>query len=275
MDLSSIKLPSLRKTNERTGSERVTVFVYAPARWGKTNLSRSVANPLILATELGDTMGLQTLSDLEIPWIPIDSLEMLFAVAAVLRSGEYQGYKPSTLVLDSYTHVGELLLDKIISLKRWDDIWSPAVSKDPRSAYPYVAEKGRQVIKVLMDLPFDLLILCREGVQEVPQEKGPPIQFFSPELPGQKLPREVPGWPDATLHGIWQGGQRVLVTKTLERSVAGFRLPPTVPVPVLIKPNIGAVIRLVRGEKEALHELTLDSNAPSKPVQPTLQGVKK
>lgn len=255
------ELPELRWT-DRNPNKWATVLIYAQARWGKTDLFRTCPTPIVLATEIGNTKGLQTLADMHIPFIPIRSADMLTVVLTELNrvkgQVQYKGEGPfMTVGVDSLTGLGELWYERSLDIRGWEMAWDgtgQTGSKDPRNAYPYVAEKGRQHMKLLMALEANLLCLCREGIQEEGQGKER-IVFSAPELPGQKLPRELPGWPDATLYGVWVNRKRVLRTQTLGKTVAGFRVPRSFEVPFEIGIDMEAVFRLTRGDKTALDKL--------------------
>jgi len=258
------KLPELRRTSDNR-NEYAAVLLYAPARWGKTNIIRTCPKPIVLATELGRTRGLQTLMDIDVPFIEcpdIDTLHMAVAeLGRVPNKVQYQGEEFMTVVLDSLSATGELWLEGAKQIHGWDMIWDAGdgprgiARKDPRQAYPYVAEKGRQTAKIIMALPANTLFIAREQVVEEGQGKEK-ITFWAPELPGQKLPRELPGWPDATLRGVWQNGKRKVCTVTIARTVAGFRVPPKFNVPQYLNPDMGAIFQLTTGKKEALEILT-------------------
>ena len=102
------RLPPVVKTSERK-TEWVKVFVYGGARTGKTNLLRELYKAgyeiLILATELGDTKGLQTVSDLPIDSVECDSYDTLEAVAKhlVANKGKYANKQYNLVYLDSLT----------------------------------------------------------------------------------------------------------------------------------------------------------------------------
>jgi hypothetical protein len=249
---------------------RAKVLLYAPARWGKTTLIRTCPKPLVLATEIGDTKGLQSLKDDDIPFIEIEDIDTLHAVVAELgrKSGkvEYAGETFETIVLDSLSATGELWLDEAKAIHGWDMVWDAGdgpkgvARKDPRQAYPYVAEKGRQTAKIIMGLDAHCLFLAREAVIEEGQGKEK-IVFWAPELPGQKLPRELPGWPDATLRGVIQNGKRMICTTTIARTVAGFRVPLNFSVPTYIGTNMTEVFKLTMGDKSALQALVAQRKA--------------
>lgn len=254
-----------------------TIFVYAIAGAGKTNLFRTIKHldPLVVATEDGNTKGMSTLGDLHLAAILIDKLDQLVQMtselAAKAKPGElyYQGHGPfRALGLDSLTGVGPMLEEESIKMKGWTSIWgdvSTGQKKDPRTAYPYIAEKGRKVVRALMSLPVPLLMTCREQVV-TEGEGASAISYAAPELPGQKLPRELPGWPEATLRLRMLNGQRVCVTENEGNVVARVRLKEGMRVDKYIRPDMGALIRLLNGEESALKELSL--SAPQAPVVP-------
>lgn len=257
-----------------------SIFAYGIAGSGKSNALRTVKhlNPLALATEDGQTKGMSTLGDLKIAAILIDKLDQLIAVTAELaskaRPGEvyYRGKGPFGLVcLDSATGVGPMLEQASMDVKGWTAIW--AVKKgdghDPRSAYPYINERGRQVVRKLMALPVPLIITCREQI--ITEGEGQNAKSYpAPELPGQKLPRELPGWPEATVRFRMLNGQRVLQTENEGDIVARIRLREGLRTPKFIKPDFGALIRLLQGDESALKELSLP---PPPGVQKTPQQI--
>jgi hypothetical protein len=262
-------LPSLFFTDEMP-RPYPTIFCYAIAGAGKTNMLRTVKhlNPLVLATEDGQTKGMSTLSDLHIPAMLIDTLDQLVAATTELASRAKPGelYYPGPdgtmagpfglLGVDSLTGVGPMLEDGAKKIKGWDMIWDAHAGggKDPRTAYPYIAEKGRQVVRKLMSLPIPLVLLCRE--QMITEGEGQNTKSYpAPELPGTKLPRELPGWPEATVRLRMLNGQRVLQTENEGDVVARVRLREGLRLPKYCKPDLGALLRLLQGDVSALAEL--------------------
>lgn len=273
-------LPAIFFTDEMP-RQYPTIFMYAIAGAGKTNALRTIKhlNPLIVATEDGQTKGMSTLADLRLMAILIDNLEQLVAMtselAAKAKPGElyYQRHGPFyALGLDSMTGVGPMLEDAVKKLKGWEMIWDAVKggSKDPRSAYPYIAEKGRQVVRKLMALPVPLVLTCRE---QLVTEGEPPNQksYPAPELPGQKLPRELPGWPEATIRLRMINGQRVFQTENEGDVVARVRLREGMRCPKYTRPDLGALLRLLQGDASALKDLELpkleDKKVPLTPQQ--------
>lgn len=258
--VGAFKLPPLRRTIANP-NKWATVLIYAPARWGKTNLARTCPKPLVLATELGNTRGLQTLADIDVPFIEITGVDMLTLVLTELNKVpdkvQYLGEVFETVIMDSLSGLGDLWYEEALKIQGWTMAWdkgSNEKGKDPRRPYAYVAEKGRQHMKLMMALEANLLCYARESIQEEGEGRDK-VSFNAPELPGQKLPRELPGWPDASLHGVTVNGRRVLRTKNVGKTVSGFRVPPSFEVPFEIKPDMEALFRLTRGDKSALEKL--------------------
>ena len=140
-------------------------------------------------------------------------------------------------------------LDRYQEIKGWDDLHGPnQTGRDPRGAYGFLAEKGRQLYKELFECHGHLYIIAREGMFE--DDAG--AKFYAPELPGQKLPREVPGWPDATIRLRVIAGVHTMLTKGEGGSPARFRLPESFdPLPSRCNPDIAALIRCMMGDLSA------------------------
>lgn len=258
------RLPSLQNTKGLT-SKFATFLIYGSARCGKTTLAQTAEDPLILATELGDTKGLQSLRDLSIPYLPIESAEEFNIVVAELsrnrEAAEYEGQTFKTVIVDSYTGVAALWMEAGTEAMFGDAdamLWDKQKGKDPRNVYAYFAEKGRKETSALFEVRAHVVMLCREGL--VTEGEGrDQINYAVPELPGQKLSRELPGWPDFTFRMRFVNGQRVFVTTTEDRAVAGPRLPGSLHLPKYIVPNIALCTRVMNGDTEALRALSLSA----------------
>ena len=254
-------LPKLFRTDELSASY-ATVLGFGPAGAGKTYSIRSCPKPLILATELGETKGFLSLQDMHLPYLVINSHDDLVAVVAELTNPStdapcsYEGEAFETIVLDSITQLGEIYLETFMRLKGWTDLHGvDARGKDPRQAYGYLSEKGRQAYKLLFSIRAHLYIIAREGLLQVGD--GREATFFPvPELPGQRLPRELPGWPDASVRLARKSGKHVLLTTGEEGAPCRVRKPEGAPkLPSRCTQNIGALMRYMCGEHAAVNEL--------------------
>lgn len=269
-------LPAIFFTNELP-RPYPAILNYAIAGMGKTNCVRTLADdysPLVIATENGNTKGMSTLADLKLPVFMLNNLEELVAVttelAAKAKPGVglfYGGHGPFTAIaVDSLTGIGKFLEDKSRAMLKVDTIWGGEL-KDPRRAYPYIGEKGRQVVDKLMSLPVPLLLLCREGLMNE-GEGDAQVTFAAPELPGQKLPRELPGWPEATVRMKMVNGHRVCVTQNEGLVIARVRLPEGKRLPKYIKPHMGALMKfLIDPNDEASYKRLMIDTAVAKTPQ--------
>lgn len=256
------RLPPLSRTSQLQAAVG-TVLGYGPGGAGKTfsikKLKEHGMNPVVLTTELGITHGLLTLQSEDIPYISVQThAEMMEVIAAMKKKPgkvEYQQTEFGAVVLDSITQWGEFPLEAFAALKGWGDLSTPAEKKDPRQAYGYLAEKGRQLYKELFGLHGHLYIIAREGLFGDGTADNP--FFNAPELPGQKLPRELPGWPDATVRLRIVAGQHIMVTKGEGFTPARVRLPSDYPaLPLRCKPDIGALIKFMCGDRSMIDLLT-------------------
>lgn len=268
------RLPGLQNTKGLT-AKFATFLIYGGARVGKTSLALSAEDPLILATELGDTKGLQSLRDNSIPYIPIENAdEFNIVVTELSRNREaatYEGQTFKTIITDSYTALGALWMAAGTEIMFGDAdvmLWDKAKGKDPRNVYAYLAEKGRKETTNLFEVRAHIVMLCREGLVTEGEGKDQ-FNYAVPELPGLKLSRELPGWPDFTFRMRFVNRQRVFVTSTEDRAVAGPRLPSSLHLPQYIKPNIALCTRVMLGDLDALRALSLSPEAASPQVRRT------
>lgn len=254
------KLPQLFRTSQLKASFG-TVLGYGPAGAGKTRSIRTLVdhglNPVILACELGETHGFLSIQSSDLAYIPVKTHEDVINVIRAMKRKpgkvEYDQTEFGAVVLDSITQWGEFPLDRYMQLKGWKDLHDSAAGKDPRGAYGYLAEKGRQLYKELFELHAHLYIIAREGLFG----GGDEALFAAPELPGQKLPRELPGWPDATVRLRVIAGKHCMVTQGEGGSPARVRYPENVPrLPARCVPDIGALIRFMCGDSTMLEKLT-------------------
>jgi len=252
-------LPKLFRT-DMLKATFATVLAYGPGGAGKTYSIRTLKdgrkNPIVIACELGETHGLLSLQSDGVPFVVVQNHAELIEVVREMKKKpgkiEYEQEEFGSVVLDSLTQWGEFPLERYAELKGWEDLATPAAHKDPRMAYGFLAEKGRQLYKEMFSLHGHLYIIAREGLFG---GEGEP-QFAAPELPGQKLPREVPGWPDATVRLRVVSGKHVMVTQGEGGSPARVRLPADYArLPLRCNPNISALMDYMCGDRNALRLL--------------------
>jgi hypothetical protein len=266
----TIQLPTLGRTSALR-AEFATILLYGGARVGKTYAIKSLKSlkPLILATEMGDTQGLQTLRDLDLPYLSIRDWEVMEIVLAELNripsKCQFQGEEFGCVAVDSLTMCGGQWLDLALRKLGRKEIGMAEKGWDPRRPYMYVAEKGRQAMKNFMSLRAHLVCIAREGVHEE-GEGDDKVSYPCIELPGAKLYKELPGWPDATIRMRLVNNVRVFVTQEERQAVAGVRTP--FALPRYIKPDLSLLIKCMLGDESVLKEM--DAKPPSEAKVVTL-----
>jgi hypothetical protein len=268
-------LPKLRRTNEYTKVQYATILYYGIARMGKTHILRSLAasglKPLIIATEPGKSKGLGTLAQANMAVVPCDDWDTTDGVIAELTRVpgicQYDGEEFDTIVIDSLSYMGELWFQAALKILGWKEIGLPSSGsgRDGRRPYIYIAEKGRQtVLRFINDVPANIICVCREGTMNDKTEAGDDEIVPAPEFPGQQLARELPGLLDASLRMRKQNGKTVFCTQNEYKAVSGIRIDLGVPIPKYIKPDLPALIRLMKGDITAIDQLTLDPISPKR-----------
>jgi len=256
-----VPLPKMFRSKD-VRAAYASVLLYSMPRWGKTNAIRTLVEqgfrPGILSTDQGDSRGLQTISDLDVPVIPVDNWDEAQLVFAELHRKrthvEYQGELIDVLVNDSLSGFGSIWMQQGLDAMGWDEVGVAHPGHDPRRIYAYIPEKGRQTMKALQSLPCHLILLARETLAEEGEGQSK-VQYLVPELPGAKLPRELPGWLDAVVFGKILNGQRVMMTEAEGKLVAGIRAPESRRFAKYCKPNYGLLIKAMMGDDDALAAL--------------------
>lgn len=276
----NVKLPKAESTKDQR-SKYATILFYANARFGKTNTVRTIVaagfKPLILATEIGESAGLDTIADLDVPVVKIKNWEEALLVFAELKrrankeagTVQYQDHVVNFLVNDSLTGFGDIWKEKGLRVLGWDEIGVPSPGHDTRNIFGYMPEKGHQTMKALMDLPCHLCCFCREGLMEDSTTK---LAYPVPELPGQKLNRTLPGWPDATIYGKFLNKDRVILTESEGKVIAGIRMPEGRRFPKFIKPDIGKIALAMKAPDLATFQKLAGELTYTPPAKPSTPG---
>src|SRR5690606_18348405 len=186
----------------------------------------------------------------------------------------YQGYEFDVLVNDSLSGFGDIWMAKGLEVLGWDEVGVAGPGHDPRRIYAYIPEKGRQTAKALMSVKAHLILLCRETLMEEGEGKTR-ITYPAPELPGSKLPRELPGWLDGVVFGKIQGiganAKRLFLTEAEGKTIAGIRAPEGRRLPKLIPADYGLLIKYMMGDDDAYR--ALGGTPPPKKLQKETVGL--
>lgn len=203
---------NLKRTSDVT-SNGVKTLVYGPSGSGKTTLIKTLPKPLILSAE----GGLMSLSDTDIPYIEIDSMQTLRdAFQYVKESDEFL-----SVALDSLSEIAEVVLHV-----------EKENAKDPRAAYGALQDTMSEMIRAFRDIPGKNVLFTAK-MEKVQDENG--RIMYGPSMPGNKLAQNLPYFFDMVFamraekdqDGVMQ---RALMTETdglwtaKSRSVEGRKL---------------------------------------------------
>lgn len=149
------------------------MLVYGASGSGKTTLIKTLPNPVILSAE----SGLLSLSDMDLPYIEIKTIEDLYeAYQWVTESEEAKGF--NSVALDSISEIAEVVLSA-----------EKKIAKDPRQAYGATQEKLTDLIRAFRDLPGKNVYMTAK-LEKTTDEQGRLLYY--PSMPGNKLGQALP-----------------------------------------------------------------------------------
>lgn len=169
---------NLKNTSD-VHSNGVKVLVYGHAGVGKTTLSTTMPNPVIISAE----GGLLSIKDSNIPYIEVANMSDLKETYAWLTSDE--GKKFDSVILDSLSEIGEVVL-----------IHEKTQTKDGRAAYGEMATQMTSLIRAFRDLPGKNVLMTAK-VEKSQDETG--RMMYAPSMPGAKLGQTLPYFFDLVL----------------------------------------------------------------------------
>ncbi len=169
---------NLKNTSD-VHSNGVKVLVYGHAGVGKTTLSTTMPNPVIISAE----GGLLSIKDSNIPYIEVANMSDLKEAYAWLTSDE--GKKFDSVILDSLSEIGEVVL-----------IHEKTQTKDGRAAYGEMATQMTSLIRAFRDLPGKNVLMTAK-VEKSQDETG--RMMYAPSMPGAKLGQTLPYFFDLVL----------------------------------------------------------------------------
>jgi phage nucleotide-binding protein len=169
---------NFKLTGKREGTG-AKIVVYGQAGSGKTTLIKTLPNPIILSAEA----GLLSISDANLPYIEINSMETLReAYQWAAESDEAKGFE--TIALDSISEIAEVVL-----------VAEKKIAKDPRHAYFALQEQMGEIIRAFRNLPRHVYFTAK--CEKQADEAGRIL--YSPSMPGAKLGQQLPYFVDEVL----------------------------------------------------------------------------
>lgn len=157
------------KSTKNVINNGVKIVVYGGAGAGKTTLSRTLPDPIILSAEA----GLLSLAGSDLPYIEIHNIDELYeAYKFVKNSKEYK-----SIVLDSVSEIAEVVLAA-----------EKEKYKDPRQAYGSLLDEMKALIRAFRDLPFNVYVSAK--MEKIQNDNG--RIFYGPSAPGTKVAEALP-----------------------------------------------------------------------------------
>lgn len=157
----------------------VKALVYGSAGAGKTTLSATMPNPVILSAE----GGLLSIKDANLPFLEIATMADLWEAYEWLSTGA--GKEFDSVVLDSISEIAEVVLNS-----------EKKNNKDPRAAYGAMQEQMADIIRAFRDLP-NRNVLMTAKVEKTADEMGRIL--YAPSMPGNKTGQSLPYFFDLVL----------------------------------------------------------------------------
>lgn len=166
----------------------VKVLVYAPAGTGKTVLTATAPNPVVLSAE----SGLLSVSEKNLikmfgednpdvnynfPVIEISTIEDLIAARDWCNTKEADQF--ASICLDSISEIAEVVLSH-----------AKKEAKDPRQAYGVLIEKMTDTIKSFRDITGKHVYMTSK--QEYIKDSVNGTSKYGPAMPGSRLSQDLP-----------------------------------------------------------------------------------
>jgi phage nucleotide-binding protein len=168
---------------KRTGglsANGVKLLVYGQAGAGKTTLTATLPQPIVLSAE----GGLLSIQDADLPFIEINSMATLMeAYKWLTESAEAKDFK--SVALDSISEIAEVVLNA-----------EKKATKDPRQAYGAMQEQMADIIRAFRDLPNRHVYMSAK-LEKTQDEMGRVL--YSPSMPGNKTGQALPYFFDEVL----------------------------------------------------------------------------
>lgn len=183
---------TIQNTRDVKTNNGIKVMVYGLAGTGKTRLCATAPRPIILSAE----QGLLSLSNQDVPFIQISSLEQLQAARLQIHNDK----RFWTVCLDSASEIAEVCLrDRI------------ANNKDPRKAYGEMAQEILNEVRMFRDFPQrHVVFIMKQGRIKDEQTGG---ILNGPLMPGQQLDQHMPYMFDEVFQLVTMGGNTALRTR--------------------------------------------------------------
>lgn len=178
-------------SDQETARNGMKMLVYGPSGIGKTVLTATLPNVVMLSAESGAlSLSEQNLRRIygqmpivcPVPMIKITNIQDLTDACAWCY-GSVEARQFQSVSLDSISEIGEVVLNN-----------AKKQVKDPRQAYGELIEKMESVIRAFRDLPGKHVYMAAK--QEPMKDELSGVVKLGPSMPGAKLAQKLPYYFD-------------------------------------------------------------------------------
>ncbi|QIN98909.1 hypothetical protein emhyr_32 [Salmonella phage emhyr] len=169
-------------TKQAVKNKRPKVAIYGASGVGKTTLAKTLPHDKVLV--INAEGGLMSIADADIDSTPINTFNDILALYKWLTESK-DAQKYEHLIFDSLSDVAEVCLD-----------YEKSQVNDKRQAYGNTNDKMMYIMRQFRDLPFSVAYLCK---LEKNKDEVTGAMLYSPLMPGQQLPKQLPYLMDAVL----------------------------------------------------------------------------
>lgn len=229
---------AIKLTSTKQAGSHVKTMVHGPSGIGKTFLTASISDNVIISAE----SGLLSVADFDIPVIEVSSVSDCWeALAYVQGSAEAKNF--NCVSLDSITDIAEVML---IEYKK--------EFNDARQAYGKLADDMGDLIRAFRDLPEKHVYVTAKQQAVVDEYSG--LTRYMPTMPGKNLTNGLPYFFDEVLAlrikeeedgKIWRYLQTAADVQYTAKDRSGK-------LDVIEKPDLGHIFKKILAPKEVVKE---------------------
>lgn len=172
------------KNSESLTNSKVSLFFYGVSGAGKTRLSCSLPDPLVLLFD----DGLKSTMDLKVDWINPESWEEILQVIQYLKTHsfalekeiEWKGKKYKSLIIDSITEMHRTIIKGVLKLNRRE--------LPQQQDWGLASDRVKTTLEALLSLPVHI---CATALEEIDKDELIGKIYARPLIPG-KLANLIP-----------------------------------------------------------------------------------
>lgn len=150
------------------------ILVFGNAGAGKTTLIKTLPNPIMLSAESGTL----SLSDVDVPYIKIGTIDDLIQAYMLVAASDYE-----SVAIDSISEIAEVVLEN-----EKNQTGKDGKPRNLMQAYGAMADRIISIIRKFRDLPKHVYMSAK--VTKDKNEDG--FLLYSPSFPGNKTSESVP-----------------------------------------------------------------------------------